>query len=160
MRIDWKRTIFIVVAIAAGVAGGFYGQPFIHGNERAINVIVTVFSILAGFLVAVMTIMADPTGFVTKSWRYAEVARPAIYQKLLRQKYMFILYLSVLGLIMFESLIEKKMPTTSAILEQIYFGLAVSAFILSLGLPNTLMKIQMDRHDEMIETRRKSAGIK
>lgn len=160
MNIDWKRTLFIVTAAVVGIASGLFGQPFIHGNERAISVIVNVFSILAGFLVAIMTIMADPSGFMTKSWRSAEKARPAIYTKLLRQKYLFILYLSVLLMITVQSLIENKLPNIASILEQIYFGAAVTAFILSLGLPSALMKIQMDRHDEMIEQRRKDVGIR
>lgn len=160
MAIDWKRTIFIGFALVVGMIAGFFGQPFIHGNERAISVIVNVFSILAGFLVAIMTIMGDPTGFVTRNWRFAETARPAIYSKLLRQKYLFILYLLVLTLIMVQSLFEKRFPYVAGIMEQIYFGAAVSAFILSLGLPSALMKIQMDRHDEMIERKRKDAGIK
>jgi len=160
MAIDWKRSIFIGVAISVGLVAGFFGQPYIHGNERAIGVIVNVFSVLAGFLVAVMSIMGDPTGFVARNWRFAEKARPAVYSKLLRQKYLFILYLVVLSLITIESLIEKQLPRIACIMEQVYFGAAVSAFILSLGLPSALMKIQMDRHDEMIEMRRKSAGIK
>lgn len=160
MSIDWKRTTFISFAVTIGIVSGVFGQPFIHGNERAIGVIVNVFSILAGFLVAIMTIMGDPTGFVNKSWRYAETVRPAVYSKLLRQKYLFILYLLVLTLIMLQSLAEKRFPYIAGIMEQIYFGAAVAAFILSLGLPSALMKIQMDRHDEMIERRRKDAGIR
>jgi len=157
--IDGKRTAFIGFALISGLFAGWFGQPYIHGNERAISVIVNVFSVLAGFLVAVMSIMGDPTGFVFRNWRFAEVARPSVYAKLLRQKYLFILYLLVLSLITIESLIEKQLPAIATVLEQIYFGAAVAAFILSLGLPSALMKIQMDRHDEMIEMRRKSAGI-
>jgi len=160
MAIDWKRTTLIGIAAISGIVAGLYGQPLIHGNERAINIIVTVFSILAGFLIAIMTIMSDPSGFVSRNWRYAELARPMVYHKLLRQKYLFILYLAILSLIMVQSLIEKLYPELSKILEQVYFGSAVAAFILSMGLPAALMKIQMDRHDEMIEARRKSAGIK
>lgn len=160
MHIDLKRTALIVVAVASGVVAGVFGQPYIHGNERAISVIVNVFSILAGFLVAIMAIMSDPTGFMTKSWRAAEKVRPSINAKLLRQKYLFILYLAVLLLITIQSLIEKKFQYVAGILEQIYFGAAVSAFILSLGLPSALMKIQLDRHDKMIEQRRKESGIR
>lgn len=160
MGIDWKRTIFIAIAAIAGIIAGLYGQPFIHGNERAIGVIVNVFSILAGFLVAIMAIMGDPTSFASRSWRFAEQSRPTIYNKLSRQKYLFILYLVVLLLISVQSLIEKKYPGPAGLLEQLYFGAAVFAFILSMGLPSALMKIQMGRHDELIELRRKDAGIR
>ena len=59
----------MVIAVVAGVLGGYWGQPWIHENERAINVIVTSFSILAGFLIAIRTIIGDPAIFFWRSWR-------------------------------------------------------------------------------------------
>lgn len=59
----------MVIAVVAGVLGGYWGQPWIHENERAINVIVTSFSILAGFLIAIMTIIGDPAISFWRSWR-------------------------------------------------------------------------------------------
>lgn len=160
MGYDWKRIFFVSFALLAGVAAAAFGQPFIHGNERAINVIVTAFSILAGFLVAIMTIIGDPGLFATRSWRYAEVARGNLRNRLTRQKWMFILYLITLALILISSLIEKAYPLATVWLERFYLGLAVMAFILSFGLPSALMNIQLSRHDEMIDAKRKAAGIK
>ena len=59
MAIDWKRTAFISFAAVAGLIAGLFGQPFIHGNERAISVIVNVFSILAGFLLLTNGLFGD-----------------------------------------------------------------------------------------------------
>ncbi|BBA71746.1 hypothetical protein [Geobacter sulfurreducens] len=160
MNFDWKRIFFLVFALLAGVAAAFFGQPFIHGNERAINVIVTAFSILAGFLVAIMTIIGDPGLFANRSWRYAEVARKNLRNRLTRQKWMFILYLITLSLILLASLIEKTCPLVAVWLERVYLGTAVMAFILSFGLPSALMNIQLARHDEMIDAKRKASGIK
>ena len=50
--VAWGRIVFFLMAIAAGVAGAYFGQPLIHGNKDAVNIIVTVYSILAGLLVA------------------------------------------------------------------------------------------------------------
>ena len=145
------------------MAGGIFGQPLIHGNDMAINVIVTVFSILAGFLVAIMTIMGDPGAFTGRSWRSHELNRGNIFSRLVRQKWMFVLYLVTLGLIFAASLIGniKDTPVTLICwIERIYLGIAILAFILSLGLPSALMEIQISRHDQLIKARRRDTGIK
>ncbi len=158
MAIDKSRLIFFGVAAAAGEVGFLYGQPLIHKNELAINVIVTVFSILAGFLVAIMTIMGE-SGFSSRSWRANELNRTNIYRRLVRQKYMFYLYLVTLGLIFLSSLLSKNYQDACNIIERLYLGLAIFTFVLSLGLPGALMKIQMSRQDEIIKSKRRSAGI-
>jgi hypothetical protein len=157
-RPAWKRIGLIAAASLLGVVGGYYGQPWIHDNDRAINVIVTAFSILAGFLVAIMTIVADPSAFARRSWRAHEFARSAVYNKLRRQRYLFLLYLATLSAIFLESLIPKHWSLTITWVERIYFGMAIAAFVISFGLPETLMQIQLERFDHAIESRRKPEG--
>jgi hypothetical protein len=160
MPYDIKRIIFFLFAFLSGIAAAIYGQPFIHNNDRAINVIVTAFSILAGFLVAIMTIIGDPGVFSGRGWRYAEVARGNLVNRLYRQKCMFILYLTTLSLILAASLLDQVVPQAVIWIERVYLLFAVMAFILSFGLPSALMNIQLSRHDEIIEAKRKAAGIK
>jgi hypothetical protein len=160
MEIAWKRLSILGFSICAGIAGAVYGQPLIHNNETAVNVIVTVFSIFAGFLVAIMTIMGDPGAFSGRSWRANELNRGTVYNRLIRQKWMFILYLTTLGLIFAASLIKNILPDFLVWIERIYLGAAITAFILSLGLPSSLMEIQLARHDELIESKRRQVGIK
>lgn len=159
-QIAWERITLFVFAILSGIAAAYYGQSYIHQNDKAINIIVTVFSILAGFLVALMTIMGDPGGYTSRSWRFFEIKKSIVFSKLARQKWLFNAYLITLGAIFFSSLIEKKLPTIALYCEYFYLGLAVTAFILSLSLPTALMNIQIARHDELIEAKRKAAGIK
>ena len=135
MAPDWKRISFFVFASVSGVLGAAYGQPLIHGNDLAINVIVTVFSILAGFLVAIMTIMGDPGIFGGRSWRANELNRGRVLSQLIRQKWMFTLYLFTLGMIFASSLIGKVLPKVVVWTERVYLGTAILAFILSLRLP-------------------------
>lgn len=153
MTIAWTRLVFFGISVASGVVGAIFGQPLIHGNEMAINVIVTVFSILAGFLVAIMTMMGDPSTFSGRSWRANEKGREKIFNQLVRQKWMFILYLVTLGLVLAASLIGKILPDWAICIEQVYLGTAITAFMLSLGLPSTLMKIQLAKHDEITKSK-------
>lgn len=160
MSTDWNRIAFFVIAIVAGVLATIFGQPLIHGNDMAINIIVTVFSILAGFLVAIMTIMGEPGIYAGRTWRGHEINRINIFNRLVRQKWMFYLYLVTLGLIFIASLIGKAIPELAVWIEKIYMGTATAAFILSLRLPVTLMDIQLARHEEIIQSKRKACGIK
>lgn len=159
MNVGWGNICFFGAATASGIAGAAFAQPLIHENELAINVIVTVFSILAGFLVAIMTIMGEP-GFAGRSWRANELNREIVFGRLVKQKWMFYLYLVTLGLIFAASLVGKQSPCLAVWLERIYLGTSITAFILSLRLPSALMKIQMARHEEVIKSKRQSAGIK
>ena len=40
---------FILIAILSGLLA-YLGQPFVHGNEKAVDLVINVFAILAGFL--------------------------------------------------------------------------------------------------------------
>lgn len=160
MSVDWKRLCFFAVAILAGGAAGTKGQPLIHGNDQAVNIIVTVFSILAGFLVAIMTIIGEPGSLAGRGWRSCEINRKTVFARLVRQKWMFYLYLATLGLIFSASLTKNVCPLLTVWIERLYLGGATTAFILSLGLPSSLLNIQLERHDEIIDAKRKAVGIK
>lgn len=154
---DWHRITFLFFAAVTSVLAGYFGQPLIHGNEEAISVIVNVFSIMAGFLVAIMTILAEPALYRGGTWRSESVRRGNVYRRLARHKWLFILYLSTLGLVFVSTLLQGSLDNERIIIhiEQVYFGFAVFAFILSLALPSRLMKIQLERFDEYIESRKK-----
>ncbi|MAY63208.1 MAG: hypothetical protein CML29_13450 [Rhizobiales bacterium] len=144
-------------AAAAGIVAACYGSHLIHDNEAAQNVIVTVFSILAGFLIAIMTLLGDQS-VLPGSWRIAEQSKISIKSKLTRQKWLFYCYLVTLSLIFINTLIEAKYPCASLYLERLYFGFATTSFILSFKLPSTLMSVQTDRIEAVISARRASAS--
>lgn len=153
-NIDFKRIVFFVFALSLGFFVGWFGQPLIHGNKEALNVIVTVYSIFAGFLVAVMAIMGDPGLMLPGSWRIASIQRKEIRRRLHRQIFVFHLYLVTLGLIFASFLLKDKFPNEVVWLEKIYLGLAVTGFVLSLRLPSALMGIQEDRFEAVIQARK------
>ncbi|MCV0371688.1 hypothetical protein [Filomicrobium sp.] len=151
--LPWLHWFFGATCVLAGVAVFLWGGELIRGNERATGVIVTVFSILAGFLIAVMTLLGDQS-MLPGSWRFASVYKTRIRAKLTRQKWLFCLYLVTLAIIFVSSLLGEKHQEVLVWLERVYFGLATTAFTLSFRLPWTLMAIQMDRLDAVVESRR------
>jgi hypothetical protein len=57
--LDPKKIRYAVAVTLWAGLGSYIAKPLIEGNQDAINVIVTVFSILAGFLIAVITLVGD-----------------------------------------------------------------------------------------------------
>lgn len=149
--------VYGIIAVSAGVVAGWCGLDFVHNNEKARDVIVTVFSILAGFLIAIMTLLGDQS-VLPGSWRIAETQREAIRSKLIRQKWLFYFYLVTLSLIFIHTLIETKYLVLADWIERGYFGFAVTSFILSFKLPSTLMEVQTDRIDAVIGARKAAAS--
>lgn len=149
--------IYSVISVIAGILAGYFGLCLIDDNENATGVIVTVFSILAGFLIAVMTLLGDQS-ILPGTWRIAEVQRRKIRTKLIRQKWLFYTYLLILLVIFVSSLTKSHWPETTDLLERLYFGLATTAFLLSFRLPSTLMEVQMDRVEAVIGARRRDSS--
>lgn len=149
---------FGTFSIICGVSAFIWGGELINGNERATGVIVTVFSILAGFLIAVMTLLGDQS-MLPGGWKLGIVYRDRMRAKLTRQKWLFCLYLVTLAVIFASALMKDLYPDRVLILERVYFGLATTAFVLSIRLPWTLMSIQVDRLDAVIAARKAKSSI-
>lgn len=159
MKIDIPRCLYFLCSLLAAIAAFIWGQPLIHDNKEAVNIIVTVFSVLAGFLVGLITITGDPSRVASRgNWRLTELNRVGVRQRLIRHRWMFVLYLLTIVLIFLSSLC-KEVETFSLWIERFYFSFAVLAFSLSFRLPWTLTAAQMERYDEVIEQQRKEAGI-
>nr|VFK28854.1 MAG: hypothetical protein BECKMB1821I_GA0114274_100755 [Candidatus Kentron sp. MB]VFK74123.1 MAG: hypothetical protein BECKMB1821H_GA0114242_100154 [Candidatus Kentron sp. MB] len=159
MNIAPRKVLFAVSTILIAGFSASFGQPLIHGNEQAINVIITVFSILAGFLVAIIAILGDPTLLPPGTWRAAEVQREKLVRRLVGYKWLFLLYLITLALAFTSLLFKDHYPTITVWIEIAYLFFGTCVFICSLRLPEWLMKLQEERIDAMIEHRRKQDGI-
>lgn len=153
-----KVRIGLLATILGGLAS-YYGQPLIHGNDQAINIIITVFSVLAGFLVAIIAIVGDPVLLPPGTWRAAEMERDKLDKRLIRHKWLFTLYLTTLALVFFALLLKNTSPSTVLWLERAFLFFGTFAFALSMALPGALMKVQRERIDAVIEHRRKGDNV-
>ncbi len=61
MSLAKGRIAYFLFSALAGLIAAIWGAPLIHGNSEASGVIVTVFSVLAGFLVGLISLTGDPT---------------------------------------------------------------------------------------------------
>ncbi len=158
-NIDWLKIRIGLLAIILGALSSYFGQPLVHGNDQAINIIVTVFSVLAGFLVAIIAIVGDPVLLPPGTWRAAEMERTKLNSRLIRHKWLFTLYLVTLAFIFISLLLKDKTPEVTIWLERAFLFFGVFAFALSMALPGALIKVQRERIDAVIEHRRKDNNI-
>lgn len=147
-----------------GVGCSYYAAPFAYDNREVVSIFVTVYSVLAGFLVAVIAILGDPALLPSGSWQKAENHREAIERRLIRHTWLFGLYLVTIAVIFVSALLRDAPETVVSEsikhwMTRVYIGLGVAAFLLSLALPKMLMNVQRARVDAEIERRRGETGI-
>lgn len=144
---DWWRLGKLAVAIGVSGAVGYYFQPMVANNTDAVNTVVTIFSILAGFLIAVITLIAEPTLKQAKNWQELQLMKQTVQRKLFRQKLLFFLYLITLGVALGTFLVPDAQAELRRWLETVFLGLATFVFLASFDLPGSLMRIQMERYE-------------
>ena len=149
-ELDKNKVAWFVATLALGAVVAWWGQPLVAKNNDAVNIIVTTFSVLAGFLVTIMTVVATPSTVANRSWRYYSGRREVVEKKLIRHKFLFMAYLVTLALIFAASLTPDSWPKVILWIQRTYLFLGTVAFVMSMRLPGALMRIQLEHHDELI----------
>jgi len=158
------RLLFLVLCIMGGLAGAYYAQPYMHHNADAVLIIITVFTVFAGFLIAIITIIGDPIMIPEGSWRVAESGRDKMEDRLLLHIILFVLYLITIGLLFAGSILDKALTghpesILKIWIERSYLFMGITSFLLTFALPGTLLAMQKARYDAETERRRRAAGI-
>ena len=158
------RLVFILACLIASLIAAYYGQPLVRDNTDAVTVMITVITVFAGFLVAIITILGDPAMVPKGSWRKAEIRHRNLESILIRQTWLFYCYLVAIGLLFAGVLIRKEphdvvSDRLKAWIEAGYLFFGVFSFLLTLALPRALSRIQLMRSSAEIEDRRQAEGI-
>lgn len=153
-QIDFKRMILLFIAFCVSAYIGYQFQPMISNNPNAVNTVVTIFSILAGFLIAVITFIAEPTLRAAKNWEELEKMKETVQRQLVRQQLLFLLYLLTLGIALAMYLTPPASVDVLKCLQGFFLFLATFVFLVSLTLPSSLMRIQMERYEAALEETR------
>ena len=101
------RIFFIISCSILGAIGSYYSQPYMTKNADAVLIIITVFTVFAGFLIAIITIIGDPIMIPEGSWRLAEGGREKMERRLVWHIILFILYLVTIGFLFTGAVLEK-----------------------------------------------------
>ena len=157
------RAAYIVVSAIVAMCASYFGAHMVHRNTDAITVMITMFTVFAGFVVAIVVILGDPALLPAGSWRNAEAHRENIRRRLIRHQYLFWVYLLTIGFIFAATLFKEVGEETTLgkigkAVEYLYFGIAVFAFLLTLALPQWVTDLQQARVDAEIERRKNLPG--
>lgn len=148
----------LLVSVCAGFLSYRFAGHLVEDNSEALDVIVTLFSILAGFIIAILTLLGDESLRIG-GWRRARVDADKVKRRLDRQQQLFWLYLATLSLILASKVIKAPMPDVAHELERISFGVAVTALILSYALPIALRSAQLAKIEATVNEKRDQSGI-
>lgn len=147
----------LIMAATSGILSWKFLGTYVVNNEKAQDVLVNLFSILAGFIIAIMTLLGD-AGLRTSVWKKTRFDADASRRRLDRQQYLFWLYLVTLSVILMGRLLQSKMPALSADVQRVGFGLATTSLILSFALPVALRGAQVARMDAAVEKAKDSSS--
>jgi len=157
------RLIAYSICAAVSAAGAYYAEPFVKENPDAILILTTVFTVFAGFLVAIITILGDPALIPEGSWRVAEGRRDKIESQLIAHVWLFVIYLLAIALL-FAGVVVRKAPAVpedvKVWINRIYLFVGIFSFLLTFGLAKSLLVFQLSRVEAEIKRRRVRDGIK
>lgn len=159
------RGLLILFCAVISAAAAYYGQPLVRENSDATMILATVMTVFAGFLVAIIAVLGDPTMIPGQSWGVAEMRHEQLEATVTRHTSLFYVYLIAIALLFTGVLIVKEpdglvSPNIKMWIERSYVFFGVFSFLLTLGLPRALGRIQLARSAAEIEDRRRAVGIK
>lgn len=153
-RISRKKVAFELASwMLAGVASWLL-QPWYHRSEDAVSVLVTVFSILAGFLAAVMAIVANDRVLRGRNWRQDTYYLRLIRNELRRHKLTFYIYLMVLVLAFLTTLSSSWPALAQRIVEHALIFFTTLGIVHSFQLPEILSRKHISAMEHQIRRRR------
>ena len=152
--------------IALGLAGVgllvallYVGPSATATSDTALTILATALSILAGILLAIITMLGDPRSLYPGSWRVASGHRRQIRHALNRAAMLFWVYLAVVALAFGATLLEAYAPSAIDVrwVKHVALSLGSVALLWSFSLPSVIRKAQLERLDDEVERRRQQA---
>src|SRR3984885_5307306 len=105
-----KLALGLLSCVIAGAVGAYYARPYAGNNADIVLIVITVFSVFAGFLIAIITIIGDPIMIREGSWRAAEMRRDLTHARLIFHIALFVCYLLTIVLLFVGAILEKALP--------------------------------------------------
>jgi len=146
----------LIVCLSALLA--WQGQPLVHGNEKAIDLIINVFAVLAGFLIAVMTVFSDMRFDEGANWRQLQIREGLQDRRYGRHSLLFYNYMAVLICVFIVVLLRHKSEYENGIIllcfEYMYLFLACVSIFYSLLLPSKLIQIRKEAFEQLMRRKK------
>ncbi|NQW13485.1 MAG: hypothetical protein HQ479_04400 [Rhodobacter sp.] len=155
-KVTLSRSAFVVVSIAVSLAVGcFAGEP-LRLSEKPSEYIGLLFSMLAAAIFAVVSIIGDPSMLLPGNRRLAWESAVSIQTDIQRLNVVFFFQLLTLFLLVVTELVEFMKYERFYWTFNFLGGLSSFSFIMSLSLPFELGKLQRERLNAEIKSRKNS----
>ena len=153
------RVVLGLVGVGLFVALLYVGPSAKGTSDTALTILATALSILAGILLAIITMLGDPRSLYPGSWRVASGHRRQIRHALNRAAMLFWVYLAVIALAFGSTLLEAYAPSVvdARWVKHVALSLGSMALLWSFSLPWVIRRAQLERLDDEVERRRKLA---
>ena len=152
------RGYYILFSLGLAFAAAFWGGTLLKESADARDGLINVFAILAGVLVAVISIVGDPSMLLPGNWRVGYEHAKDMQQKIANFSHLFAIYIvSLLLLVTCAVIADAKTEHFDFVFRFLNFFVTL-AILLSVPLPYSLMAIQKERMEEEIKSRKKRAS--
>lgn len=153
--IDRKKSsgkfLWFLVVTCSSLFIGYHLQPVLESKPRLVGTFVTIFSILAGFLIAIMIFVIEPVIKKSKSWEELQNMEKVVSIRLKKCKLLFYLYLLSLCLAVAVDLFPSEHESIHKLIQIAFLSLSIGVLITSFGLPKKLVSIQMKMYNEALQ---------
>lgn len=154
------RGWYIIASAAVSFTVAILFPGALMSSMTALEGIISVFSILAGVLVAVMSIIGDPSMLLSGHWRIGYEHAKDIQKRIGNYANLIAIYVLILIGVLIAIIMKDSGVQGFKWFYAVLLGLTTWGLLLSLPLPYSLMAIQKERMDEEVKRRKapKSAG--
>ncbi|MYC67252.1 MAG: hypothetical protein F4X12_13060 [Acidobacteriia bacterium] len=151
----WPRAALILTSLAAFTVTMIYGKPVTDSNPESLRILVTIFSILSGMIIAIITLTGDAKFLYMDNWRTANIHRRMIIRRLNRYKFIFHIYFAVLTLAFLVAFLgridSEEIAQFCKSCERLTLSIGAGALVLSFGLPSIIVDAHKERLDDEVE---------
>lgn len=153
-QVDWTFVRYLAICAVSGLVLAPLLQPAYHGKADAMAALVTVFTVLAGFMLAVVALTADGRNLRRRDWRQDTYFLKEIRDRLARYRMMFHLYLVVPALAILTYIGPAWGNGVQRFAEGFVLFLAIFALLWSFRIPGEITSAHVRQLQAMIKEQR------
>lgn len=154
MDIDKSSILQFLGILIISCIIGWITQPMFHGNEPALNTIVTIISILSGFSLLVISQLGDISLLPKGKSLIAKTTRDNLKKKFASQRVLYVLYVGALLFAILTSLTQDStafIQKLHVIFEYLFIIISVFCLFVSFKLPAIIEEINDFKYDVIIQ---------
>jgi hypothetical protein len=153
-KIDWSFARYLAICAVSALALAPLLQPAYHGKSDAMTALVTVFTVLSGFMLAVIALAADGRNLRRRDWKQDTYFLREIRDRLARYRIMFHLYLVVPALAILAHIEPAWGKGVQSIAEGLVLFLAIFALLWSFRIPGEITSAYVKQLQQAIKDHR------